>query len=247
MLQIRRVEIENFACFDSIEIEPSMDSDKPLTVIRAENGSGKTTLLRAIRWGMYGEKGLPGNASHFSLHPAEWRPDESGIRTKVAILFETDGSSRNHPEGSAINTAYELRRSVTTVGKEPSRAGEPDFRRINEEAQLLIQESDGSWQPHDTGVDSVVAELLPWNLRDFFVMDADEAADYVGGSENKIIQRKEVIAKTSFAVQALLGLDVFEKTIDRIRTISVPASCRKYPPIHAFTARNTGFSDRSSV
>ena len=221
MLKIRRVEIENFACFDRIEIEPSTNPEKPLTVIRAENGSGKTTLLRAIRWGMYGEKGLPGDASHFSLHPAEWRPDERGIRTKVAILFETDGSSRDHPEGNATNTAYELRRSVTTVGKEPNRADEPDFRRINEETQLSIQEPDGSWQPHDTGVDSVVSELLPWNLRDFFVMDADEAADYVGGSENKIIQRQEVIAKTSFAVQALLGLDVFEKAIDRIQTIAV--------------------------
>lgn len=221
MLKIRRVEIDNFACFERIEIEPSTDPEGPLTVIRAENGSGKTTLLRAIRWGMYGENGLPGNAGHFSLHPAEWRPDESGIRTKVAILFETDGSSRDHPVGKAITTAYELRRSVTTVRKEPNRAGEPDFRRINEEAQLLIQESNGSWQPHDTGVDSVVAELLPWNLRDFFVMDADEAADYVGGSENKVIQRKDVIAKTSFAVQALLGLDVFEKAIDRIQAIAV--------------------------
>ena len=197
MLKIRRVEIDNFACFERIEIEPSTNPEKPLTVVRAENGSGKTTLLRAIRWGMYGEKGLPGNAGHFSLHPAEWRPDESGIRTKVSILFETDGSSRDHPEGNLTNTAYELRRSVTTVAKEPSRAGEPDFRRINEEAQLLVEEPDGSWQPHDTGVDSVVAELLPWNLRDFFVMDTDEAADYVGGSENKAIQRQEVIAKTS--------------------------------------------------
>ena len=80
MLLIRRIEITNFVCFDQIEIEPSTSREKPLTVIRAENGSGKTTLLRAIRWGMYGEKGLPGNASHFSLHPAEWRPDENRHR-----------------------------------------------------------------------------------------------------------------------------------------------------------------------
>ena len=221
MLKIRRVEIDNFVCFERIEIEPSTDSDKPMTVIRAENGSGKTTLLRAIRWGMYGEKGLPGSASHFSLHPAVWRPDESGIQTKVSILFETDGSSRDHPEGNSTNTAYELRRSVTTVARESDRVGEPDFRRINEEAQLLIQGSDGSWQPHDAGVDSVVSELLPWDLRDFFVMDADEAADYVGGSENKAIQRQDVIAKTSFAVRALLGLDVFERATKRVQAIDV--------------------------
>ena len=221
MLLIRRVEITNFVCFDHIEIEPSTNPEKPLTVIRAENGSGKTTLLRAIRWGMYGEKGLPGNASHFSLHPASWRPDENGIKTSVAILFETDGSTRNHPQGKATNTVYELRRSVTTVAKKPSKQGEPDFRRINEEPQLLIQEPDGSWDPYNAGVDTVIEELLPSKLRDFFVMDADEAADFVGGSENKVIERRSVIAKTSFAVGALLGLDVFESATGRVRTIAV--------------------------
>ena len=161
MLLIRRIEITNFVCFDRIEIEPSTSREKPLTVIRAENGSGKTTLLRAIRWGMYGEKGLPGNASHFSLHPAEWRPDADGIETRIAILFETDGSSRNHLEGKPTNTVYELRRSVTTVAKEPSRRGEPDFRRMSEEAQLLIEQPDGSWLPYEAGVDRVIEELLP--------------------------------------------------------------------------------------
>ncbi|MDD9983498.1 MAG: AAA family ATPase [Gammaproteobacteria bacterium] len=185
MLLIRRIEITNFVCFDDIAIEPSTSREQPLTVIRAENGSGKTTLLRAIRWGMYGEKGLPGNASHFSLHPAAWPPDENGIETSVTVLFETDGSTRNHPQGKATNTVYELRRSVTTVAKESSRQGEPDFRRIGEEAQLLIQEPDGSWEPYNAGVDAVIEELLPSTLRDFFVMDADEAADFVGGARTR--------------------------------------------------------------
>ena len=220
MLRIRRIEITNFVCFDHIEIEPSTSREKPLTVIRAENGSGKTTLLRAIRWGMYGEKGLPGIASHFSLHPAEWQPDADGIETSVKILFETDGSSRNHREGKPTNTAYELRRSVTTTVKEPSKRGEPDFRRMGEDARLLVQEPDGSWQPHEFGVDRVIEDLLPWGLRDFFVMDADEAADFVGGAENKIIERRDVIAKTSFAVGALLGLEVFKLATDRVRKIS---------------------------
>ena len=220
MLLIRRLEITNFVCFDHIEIEPSTSREKPLTVIRAENGSGKTTLLRAIRWGMYGEKGLPGNASHFSLHPAWWLPDASGIETRVAVLFETDGSSRNYLEGNPTNTVYELRRCVTTVAKKPSKQGEPDFRRMNEEAQLLIQTPDGSWLPHGPGVNRAIEELLPLALQDFFVMDADEAADFVGGSENKVIERRDVIAKTSFAVGALLGLDVFKTATGRVRKIS---------------------------
>ena len=51
-------------------------------------------------------------------------------------------------------------------------------------------------------------------------MDADEAADFVGGSENKIIQRRDVIVKTSFAVSALLGLEIFERAAGRVRMIS---------------------------
>ena len=220
MLLIRRIEITNFVCFDHIEIEPSTKHEKPLTVIRAENGSGKTTLLRAIRWGMYSEEGLPGNASHFSLHPPGWEPDEVGIETKVSILFETDGSSRNHQEGKPETTVYELRRSVTTVARKSTNRDEPDFRRINEDAQLLVNERDGSWRPYEEGVERVIEELLPSDLQDFFVMDADEAADFVGGSENKVIDRRTVIAKTSSAVRALLGLDIFDKATDRVRTIS---------------------------
>ena len=220
MLLLRRIEITNFACFDHIEIEPSMNPEKPLTVIRAENGSGKTTLLRAIRWGMYGEPGLPGVPGQFSLHPAEWRPSADGIQTTVSILFETDGSSRDHLVGNPTTTAYELRRRVTTVFKKPARVGESDFHRIDEQAQLLFEQPDGSWLLHEAGVDSVIAELLPQNLRDFFVMDADEATDYVGGSENKVISRQEVINKTSSAVGGLLGLNVFKEATSRVNEIA---------------------------
>ncbi len=220
MLLIRCIEIDKFVCFDRLELEPSTDPERPLTVIRAENGSGKTTLLRAIRWGMYGEDGLPGDPGRFSLHPPDWHPDESGVQTRVSIVFETDGSSRDHPDGNPTNRMYELRRTVRTIAAAPSRADDPDFRRIDEDAQLLVEESDGSWGPHDAGVKSVIAELLPGDLRDFFVMDADEAADYVGGSENKVIQRKDVIEKTSFAVRSLLGLEVFTEARRRVRNIA---------------------------
>ena len=220
MLLIKRITIENFVCFNRLEIEPTTNPDMPLTVIRAENGSGKTTLLRAIRWGMYGERALPGNARNFSLHPADWQPDAQGIRTMVSILFETDGSSWQHLEGQSKRAAFELRRTVRTEKTAPGRSDRPDFRRIDETAHLQQQRADGSWKSHDGGADAVVEELLPWELRDFFVMDADEAADYVGGSENKTMDRHQVIDKTTYAVSALLGLDTFRKAEDRLKKIS---------------------------
>ncbi len=220
MLRIQRIEISNFVCFDQIVIEPSKNRSKPLTVIRAENGSGKTTLLRAIRWGMYGEDGLPGTARNFSLHPAHWTPDEKGIETRVSILFETDGAVRDAPRENEKLDVYELRRSITTIGADAVSPDGPDFRRRDENTQLHMRQPDGSWEPLRAGIKSVIEQLLPFELRDFFVMDADEATDFVGGSENKIIDRRSVISKTSYAVEALLGLDVFKAAAKRLDKIS---------------------------
>ena len=220
MLRLRRIEIDNVVCFESIVIEPSTDPEKRLTVIRAENGSGKTTFLRALRWGMYGERGLPGNATRFSLHPVWWQPSHDGIKTRVSIEFETDGSTRHHSVGSTTTTVYQLLRSVTTIGKSAARDDEPDFRRIHEQTQLMVKEGDGTWVKHDADVGIVVDQLLPWGLRDFFVMDADEATDFVGGSENKVMQRKDVIAKTTAAVHSLLGIDVFREASKRVLGIA---------------------------
>lgn len=219
MLRFRRVEVDGFVCFDNVVIEPSVEAERPLTVIRAENGSGKTTFLRALRWGMYGEKGLPGNSARYSLHPVWWRPTEEGIRTKVSIEFESDGSTR-HTEGGSTTTVYQLVRSVTTIGKPAARDDEPDFRRINEQTHLMVKEGDGTWSPHTAGVDVVVDQLLPWELRDFFVMDADEATDFVGGSENKVMHRQEVIDKTTAAVHSLLGIDVFREASKRVASLA---------------------------
>lgn len=221
MIKFKRIEISNFVCFDNIVIEPSIDPTKPLTVVRAENGSGKTTLLRAIRWGMYGEKGLPTPTPNFSLHPIWWIPDKKGIRTEVSIEFETDGSTRYDYDitNCGNNTVYLLRRSIVTVEKLAVKDG-PNFTRTTEYSSLMIQENNGEWTPFTAGTDLIIDQLLPWELRDFFVMDADEVVDFAGGSnENRTLQSNHVVAKTTAAVNGLLGLDVFKMAQDRVDKI----------------------------
>ena len=218
MLILQRVEIENFVCFEDIVVEPSTDPERPLTVIRAENGSGKTTFLRALRWGMYGDKGLPGEfPSRFPIHPAWWDPDAKGIETRVSIEFEADGSSRNYTSTGNDTALYRLDRIVKTIGVETTKDDEQDFRRILEQPPtLMVKELDGNWNKHEKGPDAVIKELLPQELQDFFVMDADEATDFVGGSENKTIPRQQVQKKTTDAITSLLGIDVFKKARNRV-------------------------------
>lgn len=221
MLILQRVEIENFVCFDSIVVEPSTDRERPLTVIRAENGSGKTTFLRALRWGMYGENGLPGDTpARFPIHPAWWHPEAKAIETRVSIEFEADGSSRHYIDTENDTALYRLDRIVKTIGVDTNRDSEQEFRRIEEHASLMVKELDGTWSKHDKGPDSVIEELLPWSLRDFFVMDTDEATDFVGGSENKAISRQQVQEKTTDAITSLLGIDVFKSARGRVEGVA---------------------------
>ncbi len=220
MLRLRRIEIKNFVCFDNIVVEPSADPDQPLTIIRAENGSGKTTFLRAIRWGMYGERGLPGSYSSFSLHPAWWKPTDEPIETQVSLEFETDGSSRLDPKTGDSIKLYQLIRSVNTKGKTVSSDREPDFLRINEKSLLMICDNVGQWSEHSIGPDALASQLLPWDLRDFFVMDADEAEDFVGGNESKSINQGAIVKKTTNAVHSLLGLNIFTAASKRVERLS---------------------------
>ncbi len=221
MLKFKRIEIRNFAVFEHLEVEPSTDPERPLTVIRAENGSGKTTFLRAVLWGVYGEKGLPGaKPERYSVHPAWWRPDDGQIETTVEIEFETDGSDRHDPTAGFRMDTYLVRRSVTTVKRAAARDDEPDFERRDEAPYLTKRTESGAWEPPSVNVDAAVEQLLPWDLRDFFVMDADQAADFVGGTENREISVHEVEELTTRAVRALLGIDIFEAAANRLRKAS---------------------------
>lgn len=216
MLRLREVEIRRFAVFGHLVVRPSMDPKRPLTVIRAENGSGKTTFLRALLWGMYGEEGLPGPAGRFRVHPASWTPDEEGIETEVSIEFETDGSSQHDPAPGDGRWRYRLKRSVRTIRREAAKDDEPDFVRAEERTLLMVRKQDGQWRPETAGPDAVVRHLLPHALRDFFVMDADKAVDFVGGIEAKQMKKGDVEEMTTFAIRSLLGIQVFEKAAGRL-------------------------------
>ena len=167
---------------------------------------------------MYGEQGLPEN---FGLHPAWWQPDNTGVETSVLLEFETDGSSRDSVEETGATRVYQIVRSVSTIAAATTRADDRSFRRIKERTFVLVQNPDGTWQKRPTAPDSIVAELLPWELRDFFVMDADEVTDFAGGTDDhQSISRLESLTKTTYAVQSLLGINVFKQARGRLERLA---------------------------
>lgn len=226
MLILSRVQIQNFAILKDVNLSFAKTDATPLTVIRAENASGKTTLLRALRWGFYGEDSLPGNAEEFGVHHPSWTPalNSDPMITKVIVDFATDRSSRRSKNETRRLVKYRLIRDVQTIARERVRGeAAPAFKRVQERVQLLEEVSGGagfrtiSEDPRE--IRRQVGTLLPWGLRDFLFLDADEATDYVGGSEQSPLPEREVLEKTTESVRHLLGLAVFEDTADRMEKV----------------------------
>ena len=78
-MRLESAHITNFKLLEDVELHFSTDSDRPLTVIRAENGSGKTSILQALRWAIWGEIRNPtGNAPN--IHNGSSTPAGHGSR-----------------------------------------------------------------------------------------------------------------------------------------------------------------------
>src|SRR4030042_5349273 len=71
-MKFRRANFSNFRLLRDLEIEFSVEPQRPLTVIRAENETGKTTILNALQWVLFGEEGLPTAGAGYRIIPIDW-------------------------------------------------------------------------------------------------------------------------------------------------------------------------------
>ncbi|MGD9715445.1 MAG: ATP-binding protein, partial [Thermomicrobiales bacterium] len=187
-MRLVRVRIRNFKLLEDVQLDFSTDSQRPLTVVRAENGSGKTSLMNALLWAFYGLEGLPPLARGLRLTSAA-APMGRPIDVSVMVEFE-------HTDDNALTTSYRLIRTVSetpTVGDEVS--------RTNERTRLLriTRAGEEDVQP----ADALISKFVPRHLREVFFTNGDDVQTFISGRAGTQ-QRQGQVHK---AIQALLGLD----------------------------------------
>ena len=128
-MRLDSAHITNFKLLEDIELRFSTDPSRPLTVIRAENGSGKTSILQALRWGMWGEEGIP---SGMPLTSTSVSVGESAL-VQVSVNF----SERDIYSGE--ETRYRLIRTC-----EETRGEGDDYQRAAPRERLLLVTDQGS-------------------------------------------------------------------------------------------------------
>ena len=207
-MKLIRANINNFRLLKDLTLDFSCDERKNLTVIRAANESGKTTCKTALLWGLFGNKALPGVGKRYPLFPSDMKETIQKDEISVEIEFETDQVV------TLGRGAHELQkkqyRLLRTCIEYPSDAG--DIRREAEGVILFEIKPEGSERILDSDVEEIIEGSIPGALKDVYFTDGDSAMSFIEAAATRGVKRKRV----SDAIEALLGLDILEKTINHL-------------------------------
>ncbi|MCY3749779.1 MAG: AAA family ATPase, partial [Gammaproteobacteria bacterium] len=201
-MKLQSARVRNFKLLRNIDLSFSTRQDVPLTVIRAENGSGKTSVLQALRWALYGTKGL--DDPLVRLSPADWLDGEP-CKISVEIDFSHTLVSTVGDHDLTKETRFILKREVIErpAGDLPNR--EPE--RIS------------LYEKKETGSDPINApearldQMLPSEMLDIFFTDGDAAMTFISPQLAETTKRDQV----KEAIRSLLGLGLLEGVNKRIQ------------------------------
>ena len=213
-MKLIRAKFENFRLLRDLELDFSTDSERNLTVIRAENETGKTTILNALQWALYGDNALPGKGSDYRLHPIDWEAsDRTQIPISVQVEFETAKYRRNS-RGNLIETKrqYRIDRSAHET------LNDRQHSRTQSTVRLFHLTDKGSVpiQPPEAWI----SEELPTELREVFFTDGDRALSFIEATAPVRAKRDRV----EKAIRSLLGLGVIEDALKHVQKTTSEAN-----------------------
>ena len=200
-MRLESAHIKNFKLLENVDLTFSTDSQQPLTVIRAENGSGKTSILYALRWAMYGARGIPTDMRLTAAAKPPGRP----VTVQVRAEFTTPDPY------SGDEVRYRLIRSCVETPGEDDR-----FQRNPDQLRLLRRTSDGEEDIED-GKEGLISKLLPLNLADVFFTNGDDVQRFISSGQQADRERQKAVHS---AIRQLLGLDDVEATEKHLSNIA---------------------------
>lgn len=219
-MKLLRAEFHNFRLLRDLEMSFSIDSERPLTVIRAANESGKTTILTALQWALYGDSSLPGKGEGFRLHPIDW-PQTNNDRVPITVTVEFEITTLLGIPGNRRESRkkYRIIRSAYEDVDSSQRRGQSTV-------QLYRLDDSGAF-PIDAP-EAIINDELPPELREVFFTDGDRALSFIEADVAVSTKRERV----QRAIRSLLGLGIIEDALRHVR-ISAAEANRKAKNIGA--------------
>ncbi|MBW4536682.1 MAG: AAA family ATPase [Pleurocapsa minor HA4230-MV1] len=185
-LQIKKIHLQNWRCYENQIIEFDLDTDKNIWVIWGLNGYGKTSILEAVLWCLYGNEIVsPKRLIKAKVDSVEQSSEKQGYfyfpNVKVNSELELSVSLTLQKE----DHSYVIGR----VAKRTKR-GQTFFAEVSEASFNLNGKLKADSREH---IDS----LLPRSCREFFFFDGEKIKEY-----SNITQT----AETRKAIESILGI-----------------------------------------
>lgn len=196
-MKLRKLEVKNFKLLKDVTIQFSTDSQRPLTVVRAENGSGKTSLLYALLWGFYGNKGLSDSSNELRLSSTQWPPGMP-CDILVRIEFESTDVDTFAGEERTVDTRYVLTRTVTETPSEGNAVS-----RQRDDLVVHAYSDAGADKLEDAAARALIRRLAPDQMKNIFFTDGDSVQRFITGELGAKARQSAV----HDAIKSLLGLD----------------------------------------
>ena len=200
-MKLDSAHITNFKLLEDIEIDFSTDATRPLTVIRAENGSGKTSILQALRWAIWGDRGIPTRMRLTSTA----KPTGQPVTVQTSVEFtETDIYSGEI-------TRYRL---IRTCSETPSQGDA--YERSPSKVRLLQLTERGDEEIRE-GREGLIAAVLPFNLANVFFTDGDAVQRFVSAGQQSGRERQDYVHQ---AIRQILGLADVEQAQKQLEYVN---------------------------
>ena len=216
-----RVRFRNFRLLRDLEVDFSVEPEKPLTVIRAENETGKTTILNALQWVLFGDDGLPSRGAGYRISPIDWDVSMSNTADiEVELEFEHTFERQDEKGGWIESTeTYLAHRSATEVIRQL------ETTRYDESFKLFRKDERG-YAPVK-GDELVLRQIMGSNLKDLFFTDGDRALSFITSDVSIGIKRKMV----QKAIRDMLGFELLQNTRDHVQKAlsQIRSQVREFP------------------
>lgn len=208
-MKLKRVRYKNFKLLRDVEINFSTDSEKKLTVIRADNGTGKTTALNGLIWGLYGSRVITEKLYPINLF-------EEGLTSfdiSVEIDFSTDNVVTKAERRAVSEKSYRLVRSCTekvSSDKSVSRTSDKyDLYELTDEGYRPIK--------NPSEIDNIIERSLPEHLKDIYFTDGDKALTFIESSATTSEKRSRV----KRAIESLLSMKELDSMIKNLKAVKL--------------------------
>lgn len=175
---IKRIKAKNFKTYLSLDLDISVEADRPIVLIGGENGGGKTTFFEALYGALYG----------LSIHTAKQFKEllNAGAlgyeEEKIVLELHFTGKVLNEEQQYVLTRTYLLNPSNTPVESVKLNMNGTIF-------QYGTATSPTQRAEQEAQVNKIIKANLPQELSRYFLFDAMEAGNLLKEDQlNKVIK-----------------------------------------------------------